>query len=92
MRTRKVEGTNEVLDVTAPDTVLVAGTLTNGAAVSAHVSRGIWHGTGWSLEVYGTRGTLVASADTLPQLASTIRLEGAQDRMTEALAPLGDSQ
>lgn len=87
LRTRKVEGTGEVLNVTAPDTVLVVGTLVNGAAVSAHVSRGIWHGTGWSLEVYGTEGTLVASADTLPQLASSIRLEGARDN-EHALAPL----
>ena len=87
LRTRTVEGTGEVLNVTAPDTVLVAGMLTNGAAVSAHVQRGMWHGTGWTLEVYGTEGTLVASADTLPQLASSIRLEGARNN-EEALAPL----
>ena len=87
LTSRRVEGTGEVLEVTAPDTVLVAGTLTNGAAVSAHVSRGIWHGTGWTLEVYGTEGTLVASANTLPQLATSIRLEGARDS-EEALAPL----
>ena len=84
---RRVEGTDEVLDVTAPDTVLVSGTLTNGAAVSAHVARGIWHGTGWTLEVYGTKGTLVASSSTLPQLASSIRLEGARCD-EKALAPL----
>ncbi len=87
LTTRRVEGTGEALEVTAPDTVLVAGTLANGAAVSAHVQRGMWHGTGWTLEVYGTKGTLVASADTLPQLASTIRLEGAKDSES-ALAPL----
>ena len=75
---RMVEGTGEVLQVTAPDTVLVSGTLANGAAVSAHVARGIWHGTGWTLEVYGAKGTLVATAGTLPQLASYIRLEGAR--------------
>ena len=84
---RKVEGTGEVLEVTAPDTVLVSGTLTNGAAVSAHVARGMWHGTGWTLEVYGAKGTLVASASTLPQLASSIRLEGARYD-EKALAPL----
>ncbi len=84
---RKVEGTDEVLDVTAPDTVLVSGTLTNGAAVSAHVARGMWHGTGWTLEVYGTKGTLVATSSTLPQLASSIRLEGARYD-EKALAPL----
>ncbi len=84
---RTIEGTNEELAVTAPDHVLVTGTLTNGAVVSAHVARAIWHGTGWALEVYGNEGTLVASASTLPQLASTIRLEGARSD-DKALAPL----
>ena len=76
---RTIEGTNEELEVTAPDHVLVTGTLANGAVVSAHVARAIWHGTGWSLEVYGTEGTLVASARSLPQLSSTIELMGAKD-------------
>jgi predicted dehydrogenase len=47
----------------------------------------MWHGTGWTLEVYGAKGTLVASASTLPQLASSIRLEGARYD-EKALAPL----
>ena len=85
---RKVEGTDEVLDVTAPDTVLVSGTLTNGAAVSAHVARGIWHGTGWTLEVYGAKGTLVASClHSASTRFTSIRLEGARCD-EKALAPL----
>ena len=75
---RRIEGTTQELEVTAPDHVLVTGTLSNGAAVSAHVARAIWHGTGWTLEVYGTEGTLVASSQSLPQLSSSIKLEGAR--------------
>ena len=84
---RTIERTNEELEVTAPDHVLVTGTLTNGAVVSAHVARAIWHGTGWTLEVYGTEGTLVASARSLPQLSPTIELMGAKDS-EKALNPL----
>ena len=53
--------TGRLVDVTAPDNILVSGTLTNGAVASAHVSSVPWHGSGYRLEVYGTEGTLVVS-------------------------------
>ena len=75
---RTVAGTTTELTVTSPDHVSVTGTLANGAVVSAHIARAIWHGTGWSLEVYGTEGTLVASSESLPQLSPIIHLNGAR--------------
>jgi predicted dehydrogenase len=56
------------VDVTGPDNVLVTGTLTSGAVVSAQVGSVPWHGGGYRLEVYGREGTLVL---TSPQAPST---------------------
>ena len=79
------ESPNKV-DVTAPDNVLVNGTLSNGAVASVHVARVPWHGTGWRMEVYGREGTLVASSDEMVQYAQ-IRLQGglSQDRELKEL-------
>jgi predicted dehydrogenase len=63
------------VNVTAPDNVLVSGTLENGAAASTHVATVPWNGTGWRMEVYGREGTLVASTPLMVQYAD-IRLQG----------------
>ena len=65
------------VNVTAPDNVLVSGTLENGAAASTHVATVPWNGTGWRMEVYGRGGTLVASSSQMVQFAE-IHLHGAQ--------------
>src|SRR5215468_8163767 len=65
----------KTVEVTAPDTVLVSGVLTNGAVASVHVATVPWHGTGWRLEVYGREGTLVAASEQMVQYAQ-IRLQG----------------
>ena len=49
----------EKIEVTAPDSVMLQGTLTNGAAASIHISTIGYHGSGSRLEVYGTEGTIV---------------------------------
>lgn len=46
----------KMVDMTAPDNVLVSSVLTNGAVASVHSATVPWHG----LEVYGREGTLVA--------------------------------
>ena len=67
--------TGRMVDVTSPDNVLVSGTLSGRAVVSAQVSIVPWHGSGYRLEVYGREGTLVL---TSPETASIggVRLMG----------------
>ncbi len=70
--------TGDVLDVTSPDNVLVSGQLDNGAVASVHVASTPYAGSGLRLEVYGSKGTLVAASDDSPQL-KVVNLEGAQE-------------
>ncbi len=52
---------NKDIEATAPDTALLNGRLTGGAVVSAHMASVPWHGTGLTLRVFGTDGTLVCT-------------------------------
>ena len=63
--------------VTAPDYVALTGRLAGGAAASVTVASTPWHGSGFRMEVYGTEGTLVASASGQAQ-AMGWRLQGAR--------------
>ncbi len=69
--------TNRMVDVTAPDNVLVSGRLANGAVASVHVAAVPWHGSGMRLEIYGREGTLVASTDLTAQI-DPVHIEGAR--------------
>jgi predicted dehydrogenase len=69
--------TDQYLDVTAPDNILINGRLTNGAVVSAHIASIPWAGSGYRLEVYGREGTLIADSEDSPQLGP-VRIQGAQ--------------
>ena len=53
--------TGELVDVTAPDTVMVCGTTSGGAAVSGLSLAVPWHGSGFRLEVYGRKATAIIS-------------------------------
>jgi len=70
-------GTGTLLDVTAPDNVLLSGGLANGAVVSSHVAAIPFAGSGYRMELYGRDGTLVASGADSPQL-SEVFLHGAK--------------
>jgi predicted dehydrogenase len=70
-------GTGEMLDVTAPDNVLLSGKLANGAVASVHVGAIPFAGSGYRMEIYGRDGTLVASGKDSPQLSETL-LHGAK--------------
>ena len=70
-------GSNPWLDVTAPDNILISGTLANGAIVSSHVGHIPFAGSGYRMEIYGREGTLVASGEDSPQL-SEVSLHGAK--------------
>ena len=77
--------TGQRLPVTSPDNVLVSGRLRNGGVVSAHIASNPWAGSGLRLEIYGSEGTLTATAADSPQL-SDLTLAGVQGR--GALQPL----
>ena len=74
-----------VTGITAPDTVAINGRLANGAVVSAHVSDVPYAGSAFRMEVYGSKGTLVATGGDMPQMAK-VNLMGAQGGNT--LQPL----
>src|SRR5215469_3362688 len=70
-------GTGALLDVTAPDNVLLSGALANGAVASVHVSAIPFAGSGYRMGIYGRDGTLVATGEDSPQLG-TVLLHGAK--------------
>ncbi len=69
--------TGETVDVDAPDNILVNGVLSSGGLLSYYAASVPHHGTGWRLEAYGTKGTLIASTPGLPQI-TPVTLRGAQ--------------
>ena len=81
--------TNQMVDVTSPDNILVSGRLANGGVASVHIASNPWAGSGYRMEIYGREGTLVASSDESPNHDS-VRLQGAQgsDRLEDLHVPI----
>ena len=73
-----VTGTDETIDVTAPDNVRVSGQLERGAAVSVHVGAVPWGGTGFRMEIYGREGTVITTGSVSSQRGEMLRIQGAQ--------------
>ncbi len=69
--------TDQMVDVTSPDNILVSGRLANGGVASVHVASNPWAGSGYRMEIYGREGTLVASSAESPN-HDGVRLQGAQ--------------
>ena len=67
--------TGRTVDVTAPDHILVSGTLSNGVVASARVSSVPWHDSGYRLEVYGREGTLVLTSQQSASIGG-VRMRG----------------
>ena len=72
----------EPIEADAPDNVAVHGTLVNGAALSFHAAFVPAASTGWRLEIYGEKGTVIATARSGGH-SNVNRLEGALDGGTE---------
>ncbi len=70
-------GDGGTVDVDAADNVVVNGVLENGAAASAHIATIPWNGSGWRMEVYGSKGTLAASSQEMVQYGN-VQLSGSQ--------------
>lgn len=71
--------TNQLVDVTAPDNILVSGRLANGGVASVHVASLPWAGSGYRMEIYGREGTLAAYSTDSPQLGA-VRVQGAKGK------------
>ena len=69
--------TDKMVDVTSPDSILVNATLDNGAVASIHVSSIPYAGSGMTMEIYGTKGTLKATSGGSANVGGLL-LEGAQ--------------
>jgi predicted dehydrogenase len=70
--------TKRMVDVTSPDNILISGQLARGAVASVHVGAVPWAGSGYRLEIYGRKGTLVATGDVSSQRGQMLRVQGAQ--------------
>jgi predicted dehydrogenase len=70
------------LRVSAPDFVSLTGRLAGGAVGNVAVASVPAHGSGFRMEVYGTEGTLVATAPSQVQ-ATGVRLQGARQGDTQ---------
>ena len=91
----------QMAEVTAPDTVMIAGKLANGGVASVHVAGTPLGGSdGFKIEIYGREGTLAASCGFSPT-TDAVRLQGCrQGNALEdlevpgeyALAPKGAAQ
>ena len=63
IRQWRVRETGEMINVTAPDNIMLHGRLANGAVASAHIAT-VPHGpAGYLMEVYGTKGKLAISSN-----------------------------
>lgn len=85
VRQWKVAGTDQVVDVDAPDHVALTGVLESGALASVHVATVPHNASGFRMEIYGRKGTIVATTRGSPQRDAS-ELLGAQGNAK--LAPL----
>jgi predicted dehydrogenase len=69
--------TGEMVDAQTPDNVLINGVLANGGLLNYQITAVPYHADGWRMAVYGSKGTIIASTQGLPQI-TPITLVGAQ--------------
>jgi predicted dehydrogenase len=70
--------TKKMVDVTAPDNILVSGKLASGAVASVHVAAVPWAGGGLRMVIYGREGTLMATGNVSSQRGEMLRVQGAK--------------
>ena len=70
--------TNQTLDVTSPDNILISGKLSNGGVGSVHIAANPWSGSGYRMEIYGREGTLSLSSQGAPN-TSAVRIQGVKE-------------
>ena len=67
--------TDQMVDVTSPDNILVSGKLASGGVASVHIASNPFAGSGYRMEIYGREGTLIASSGESPN-HDRVRLQG----------------
>jgi len=78
-KTVRVIESGETIPMSTPDQITLAGVLTKGPIVSAHVRGGLSRATNFQMEINGTRGDLVVSGSLgYPGVADNI-VRGARD-------------
>ena len=77
-----LEGEPGPIDADAPDNVAVHGTLEGGAVLAFHAAFVPAAATGWRLEIYGEKGTVIATARNGGH-SNVNHLEGALNGKTE---------
>ena len=70
--------TKQYIDVTSPDNVRVCGQLERGAAATVSVGAVPWAGSGFRMEIYGRKGTLVTTGRVSSQRGEMLRVQGAK--------------
>ncbi len=74
--------TKKMVDVTAPDNILVSGQLARGAAASVSVGAVPWGGPGFRMEIFGRDGAIIATGNISSQRGEMLRIMGAQKSQT----------
>lgn len=74
--------TKQMVDVTAPDNILVCGQLARGAAASVSVGAVPWGGPGFRMEIFGREGAIIATGNISSQRGQMLRVQGAQRSQT----------
>ncbi len=71
----RMADTGEMVDTEVADNILINGMLTSGALLSYQLSSVPYHAEGWRMAVYGSKGTIIATTQGLPQI-TPIKLVG----------------
>jgi predicted dehydrogenase len=73
----RMADTGEMVDAEAADHILLNGVFVHGALLSYQITSVPYQADGWRMSVYGSKGTIIASTQGLPQI-TPITLLGAQ--------------
>ncbi len=79
--------TGEMVDAQTPDNVLLNGVLANGGLLNYQITSVPFQADGWRMAVYGSKGTLIATTQGLPQI-TPVTLLGAQGNETLSKLPV----
>ena len=84
----KMVDTGEMVDAEAADNVMLNGVLTNGGLLNYQITAVPYHADGWRMAVYGSKGTIIATTQGLPQI-TPVTLVGSQgnDPLSELPVP-----
>ena len=83
----KMVDTDEMVDAEAADNVMLNGVLANGGLLNYQITAVPFHSEGWRMAVYGSKGTIIATTQGLPQI-TPVTLVGAQGNKPLSALPV----